>query len=178
MEELISQLLEANRHLRHDFLNHLQVIWGYIQLDKKNQAIDYIQEVTRYIQGLRELNNIVDDQLAGEISVYVLKIGLNPDFQLSIPETWNVGDTNKERYSKYFQSLFSFLMEDINGERIKVKITILEGETLIEGQILQEGCTIDWSGLINLLEMQKFNIIKEEDGNYYRLLVKDQLTNN
>ncbi|NMA02036.1 MAG: hypothetical protein GX923_05665 [Clostridia bacterium] len=174
MENLVSKLLEANRHLRHDFLNHLQVIWGYVQLDKKEQAIDYIQEVTRYIQGLREINKILDDQLAGELSVYILKIGLNPGFQLSVPEKWNVKIAHRNRYSSFFQGLFSFLMEDINEEKVKLKITILTEEILLEGETLKEGDILDWSNFIALLEKEKFNIIKEEDGNYFRLLVKDQ----
>jgi len=175
MENLVSKLLEANRHLRHDFLNHLQVIWGYVQLDKKEHAIDYIQEVTRYIQGLRELNKILDNQLAGELNVYVLKIGLNPGFQLSVPGKWNVEIAHRNRYSSFFQGLFSFLMEDINEERIKLKITIMTGELLLEGEIVKEGHTLDWTKFIDLLEKEKFSIIKEEEGNYFRLLVKDQL---
>lgn len=175
MENLVSKLLEANRHLRHDYLNHLQVIWGYIQLNKKEQAVDYIQCITRYIQGLSELNNILDNQLAGEINVYVIKIGLNPGFQISIPEEWDIEMAQRERYSSFFQGLFSFLMEDIIMKRIKMKITILRGELLLEGQSLEEGYILNWTKLINVSEGKDFNIIKEEDGNYFRLLVKDPL---
>jgi hypothetical protein len=65
-------------------------------------------------------------------------------------------------------------MEDINEEKVKLKITILTEEILLEGETLKEGDILDWSNFIALLEKEKFNIIKEEDGNYFRLLVKDQ----
>jgi sensor histidine kinase regulating citrate/malate metabolism len=35
---------------RHDFLNHLQVIMGFLQLNKKDEAIDYIKRTSESLQ--------------------------------------------------------------------------------------------------------------------------------
>ena len=39
-------ILEVFREQRHDFINHLQVISGYLQLQKQEIARDYIQKVS------------------------------------------------------------------------------------------------------------------------------------
>lgn len=41
----MGDLLEVLRVQRHDFLNHLQVILGYLQLKKFDRAQDYLKEV-------------------------------------------------------------------------------------------------------------------------------------
>jgi len=82
VEQLLAALLEANRHQRHDFLNHLQVVWGYLKLNKPDRAIEYIKEVTTYFQGLRDLNNISSAELAANVSSKVIYLGLNKCFTL------------------------------------------------------------------------------------------------
>ncbi|MDA8235285.1 MAG: Spo0B domain-containing protein [Clostridia bacterium] len=45
----MKELMEVLRVQKHDFLNHLQVISGYLQLDKAEKARDYIQQVSHEI---------------------------------------------------------------------------------------------------------------------------------
>jgi|GEM_PF-784091 len=46
----LSDLLNLLRVQRHDFLNHLQVISGFLQLGKADRAIDYIRQISGDIQ--------------------------------------------------------------------------------------------------------------------------------
>jgi len=45
-EVLTRELLSAIRAQRHEFLNHLQVIMGLVQLGKKEEAVAYIKEIS------------------------------------------------------------------------------------------------------------------------------------
>jgi len=45
----MKELIEVLRVQKHDFLNHLQVISGYLQLNKTERAKDYIQQVSQEI---------------------------------------------------------------------------------------------------------------------------------
>lgn len=43
-EEKIDHILTLSKVYRHDTLNSMQIVWGWIQLDKPEKAIDYIKE--------------------------------------------------------------------------------------------------------------------------------------
>ena len=46
----LESLMEYISSQRHDFLNHLQVIMGFLQLNKKDEAIDYIKRSSEALQ--------------------------------------------------------------------------------------------------------------------------------
>jgi hypothetical protein len=50
--------------MRHDFLNHLQVISGYLQLNKKERAGEYIREVTHNLQRLSKVVHLKVPEMA------------------------------------------------------------------------------------------------------------------
>ncbi|MBC7335489.1 MAG: Spo0B domain-containing protein [Clostridia bacterium] len=50
--EELATCLEIMRRQRHDFLNHLQVLSGLLQLHRPEQALNYIKEVTQELEQL------------------------------------------------------------------------------------------------------------------------------
>lgn len=66
--ELSEQNLRIMRCHRHDFLNHLQVILGYMQLGRIQPAIDYIKGINEEMHGIR----IISGLSMPEISVLLL----------------------------------------------------------------------------------------------------------
>lgn len=128
MKEILESLLEANRHQRHDFLNHLQVIWGYIKLNKKERAVEYIQELTDYLQTLRELNRIAPVPLAADISAKVLSIGLNKNFNISIPEEWEIEEKNFPLIVSFFNEFWEKLVSKAINEDKLVNIKLTKGK--------------------------------------------------
>jgi len=50
--------------MRHDFLNHLQVISGYVQLNKTERAREYIREVTGNLQRLSKVVHLKVPEMA------------------------------------------------------------------------------------------------------------------
>jgi len=57
-QELTEQNLRLLRCQRHDFLNHLQVVSGYIQMGKGNKASKYIQEINQNLRGIRVISGL------------------------------------------------------------------------------------------------------------------------
>ena len=57
-QELTEQNLRLLRCQRHDFLNHLQVVSGYIQMGKANKATKYIQEINQSLRGVRVISGL------------------------------------------------------------------------------------------------------------------------
>lgn len=50
--------------LRHDFLNHLQVISGLVQLNKTDRVKDYIQQVSLEMERLSKISRLVVSEVA------------------------------------------------------------------------------------------------------------------
>lgn len=41
------EIVKYIRELRHDYMNHIQVIWGYLQLQRQQDALQYISELNK-----------------------------------------------------------------------------------------------------------------------------------
>lgn len=50
--------LKLMRMQRHDFLNYLQVIYGYIQINKSKEVINYIKDINKHIIILSSIYNL------------------------------------------------------------------------------------------------------------------------
>lgn len=57
-------LIDLLRSNRHDFANHLQVIMGFIQLNKSSCAIDYIKEVNGQLASQTIISNLKNQGIA------------------------------------------------------------------------------------------------------------------
>jgi len=53
-----TKFLEVIRAQRHDFINHLQVISGYLQLDKKETALSYIEQLSKELVKEGRINRV------------------------------------------------------------------------------------------------------------------------
>ncbi|SFR08270.1 Sensor_kinase_SpoOB-type, alpha-helical domain [Desulfoscipio geothermicus DSM 3669] len=60
----MARMLELLSLQRHDFLNHLQVISGLLQLNKEDRAREYIREVTRDIVRLSRVVHLKVPEVA------------------------------------------------------------------------------------------------------------------
>ncbi|MDK2824389.1 MAG: hypothetical protein PWP71_2307 [Clostridia bacterium] len=134
VDQLLNELLKTNRHQRHDFLNHLQVIWGFLKLNKNDKAIEYIQEVSNHLQSLRQLNNIASTELAADISAKVLSLGFNEGFKISIPEVWYIEDKNIPKVRSFFNEIWERLINKVMMEKANIVISFLNGKIIIDMQ--------------------------------------------
>ncbi|WP_018085758.1 Spo0B domain-containing protein [Desulfurispora thermophila] len=63
------KMLELLSVLRHDFLNHLQVISGLLQLNKPERVMDYIKEVSYSIASLSKVVHLKNSEAAAAMLV-------------------------------------------------------------------------------------------------------------
>jgi hypothetical protein len=162
VKELLEDLLEANRHQRHDFLNHLQVIWGFLKIKKEERAIGYMQDVTEHLQSLRELNNINNKQLAAVLTAKALNLGLIKGFRISVPEPWDTKDENIPKVTDFLNVFWARLVPFIIGNDINSKLVFTQGKIILDVHNSkvdfpwQDFCVIgDKYGIKNQLEGNK-----------------------
>jgi len=65
----MKELLEVLRVQRHDFMNHLQIISGMIQLNKTDRAFRYIQELAREMSEAGKITALKKPEAAAALLV-------------------------------------------------------------------------------------------------------------
>ncbi|MGI6552124.1 MAG: Spo0B domain-containing protein [Bacillota bacterium] len=66
-DDLLTAVCELIRVQKHDILNHLQVIAGYLQMNKMEKARDYLQETIKGNNGKR-FSDAFTKAIAGPVS--------------------------------------------------------------------------------------------------------------
>lgn len=94
-EKIQNELSQNTIHLlrchRHDFLNHLQVILGYIQLNKTKKAEAYIKNINQEVSDIRVISQIQLPEVAVLLytkkeEAYRANIKLSFDFETDLSE--------------------------------------------------------------------------------------------
>lgn len=78
----MQDLLDILRIQRHDFMNHLQVISGLLQLKKPDRALEYINEVAEKLKKVSVISRISSAEIAmavlrADVAAHRLGIPLN-----------------------------------------------------------------------------------------------------
>lgn len=85
----LTQALAALRSQRHGFLNHLQVIAGWLQLGKSERALQYLQRVAARMeaqgQALRSLDDPATELLLLEMELLAEPAGVALVWQIAGP---------------------------------------------------------------------------------------------
>ena len=111
-EDLINELL---KEARHDFLNELQLIYGYIRLNKPEKAIDTINRISessRIFSKLSKLNCL-------ELYILLTKkyndakiLGLNINYEVDIySERRNIVDVSTINALKFIKEFMEFILQ-------------------------------------------------------------------
>ncbi len=80
-------IIEQMRLQRHDFMNYLQVIYGYIQINKPHEAISYIKNLNKYMAAASRVFNLECDEFAvifGEFANKCLAHGIELQLDIGI----------------------------------------------------------------------------------------------
>lgn len=95
MEDLLNLL----RVQRHDFMNHLQVVSGYIQLDKCEQAKEYIGQVSLELQKTGQIFKIGDFELILQLLLSV-QSGFEKQVEFSVDLEENISGVKVSKGAK------------------------------------------------------------------------------
>lgn len=82
-EPILDDVLNLIRDQKHDFLNHLQVIMGNLQLDKKEKALDYLRQTTSSLLEAGPLTKL-DNARLSIMLMKILQNGKNAGLDLVI----------------------------------------------------------------------------------------------
>lgn len=64
MSALLDEAVAQMRQQRHDFMNDLQVVYGYLQLQKPEHAVQYIEKINHRMQLLSSFHSIPSNELS------------------------------------------------------------------------------------------------------------------
>ncbi len=125
----LEKLLEVIQVQRHDFLNHLQVISGFLQLNRFEQAQVYIKEISREMAVSSKTSRIENPEVTAalltglnEASKYQIMIDVEVDSSLAdcaVPGSV-LGVALENCFSSFFEVLSS---PDIKDKIIEVLFT-------------------------------------------------------
>ncbi|WDC83881.1 Spo0B domain-containing protein [Caloramator sp. mosi_1] len=105
----IQWYLNQIRKQRHDFMNYLQVIYGYLQINKPNEALNYIKKLNTKMYMLSQLYNLENSYLSliiHDIITTVEKCGL--DWQLKNIKSYITEEELSKNINKYIEGLEDF----------------------------------------------------------------------
>lgn len=131
----IKGLLEVIQVQRHDFLNHLQVISGLLQLNKGERVRDYIQQVCGEYERLSKITRLKSPEVkavlliaSNEASKY--QVDLLFDIQTNMASLAVSGEVVAAALNRCIAQALKFLAPPEVTDR-RMKLTISEGEKKI-----------------------------------------------
>lgn len=142
-EALTGELLSVIRAQRHEFLNHLQVIMGLVQLGKREEAVAYIKEISAAIMESGRATHLPWPELAAAMVLGEKKVkesggryqfGLNcslENFPIGPPETVEVISEVYDVFCQFFQK------HQVDGGGINVEVTEEKGAYAIRFTLQQ-----------------------------------------
>lgn len=103
------------RSQRHDFMNYLQIIYGYLQMDRREKAMDYIMRINRRMLLDGKLGSLEDRGLYLAISSFVDECYKhNVEAELCCNEPYISYGINTENIKKAVED-FSLAAEAMGG---------------------------------------------------------------
>lgn len=130
---LIGELLEAYRLQRHDFLNHWQVVTGYLQLNHAEKALQYIRTMLPEFEA-EQLAGLIPEKSASAC-ILTLIVKLHKEgipLELKLAKEWN----KEEFWSKYWreeylQALYGYTSEclelSLHSQELPLKTVLTLG---------------------------------------------------
>lgn len=98
--------IQILRKQRHDFMNHIQIIYGYLQLQREDMAVKYIQKLSRHNETISELYSLGDTILAFCIE---RNIKLLFDRSIKIKLELELGRLNQKLTEKNYKEYFNVI---------------------------------------------------------------------
>jgi len=113
------------RRERHDFLNHLQILRGFLQLGKYEKVIEYIDRVSESIHHLQEYFRLFDEQTALKLTdIYYLLESVEVKFSIvGLPGEKYIRDIGQKIEQIVFEN-WEYLRQP--GVKKEVKVSLGE----------------------------------------------------
>lgn len=129
-EDLLKKMLEVHRMQRHDFMNYLQIIYGYLQLGNPEKAKEYLLNAVESVQSCGQLSKISLPFLQSFLiwcvtqfnnSHHVFEVVLN-----GIGSEWQDVD---EELTLILRELLSSVQDSLSNNDLKCKLSFLDNSS-------------------------------------------------
>lgn len=95
------------RAQRHDFVNHIQVIWGYLQLNRPDQAGIYINELNNKLDIMGRVYKLDNPRLS-----LLLFNNMRKAYKSGISVDFDADVESMEEYNRYFDGVLLSILEN------------------------------------------------------------------
>lgn len=124
--------------MRHDYLNHLQIISGYLQLGQPEKVREYVRKVSQSLQRFNQLSRIEAPFLQSLFLYYLVTLGENDCFNLEVKGKINIGKEDDEGLTRLIGEIISPYSDNILNSLVKCRL-VIESASLIRISLCREG---------------------------------------
>ncbi|MGI6606457.1 MAG: Spo0B domain-containing protein [Peptococcia bacterium] len=117
-QSLLIKMLDVQKNMRHDIMNDIQVIYGYLQLNHPEKAMKYSQQAVKRMQGYQQLGRIPLPLLQSFLTWFVSQFSNdgNAPLEINLSGDWNYWQTEDEELTQLFMALLCSVQEGfLNG---------------------------------------------------------------
>lgn len=128
MEEL-ELFINKFRVQRHDFMNILQIVSGYIQLDREEEALKYINNISEMNESISSLYSLGDKYFAFALELCFTEIDFKNkkiNFEVEVLEFKHI--YFKKDFQKKYMVLKTLIMDILKKESENIFIYIYEDD--------------------------------------------------
>lgn len=125
--EDIQELIQNIRAQRHDFINHLQTVYGLLQMNRPDSAQDYLAEVVREARTSAQLVNLKQPEIGALIQRKVNQAAVQEiSFNLSIQSDLRAIPLRPYQLNRVLGNLIDNAFEAVMGLEPKERFVKLE----------------------------------------------------
>jgi hypothetical protein len=162
-EDLLKKMLEVQKNMRHDIMNDIQVIYGYLQLRHPEKAMKYSIKAVERLQRYSQLGKIPLPFLQCFLTWFVSQLnndGHDP-FEFVLTGDWSNWRDEDQELTQLLMELFCSVQESLLNNTLQCKFSFTE-----QGQdycLLFKGSEERMQQLNNFnFSSEKLSLVKKE----------------
>lgn len=138
----IEKFISEFRRERHDFMNCMQIIYGYLQLDNTKEAIRYINKIIGQNKDISSLY-VLEDQYFGFCMEKVMKKLCQKEIEVDLDV--EIDKFYKENFKNYYnkkEELINNIISDIENNKLKLVYIYIFEDELGQSMMIADGESI------------------------------------
>ncbi|QNB45066.1 hypothetical protein BR63_01240 [Thermanaerosceptrum fracticalcis] len=123
--DYLEKLLEAQKIIRHDCMNHFQVVHGYLQIGRPETAREYLMKATKSFQRYSVLGKICLPQLQAYLTWALASLGEQGDFlTIQVEDSLEAWKEDDGEVAEVISALFEPLLKDLPQQQVQCQMLI------------------------------------------------------
>jgi hypothetical protein len=129
--EILHKMIVAHRYLRHDFMNDLQVVSGYLQIGQAEKALIYTKKLASSMEVFNPLAKLTLPLLQSYFLSYITLLSSNREyFTIIIDGDMSSWQEDEYYLTRFMKDLFDPLYESIIERDLEIKMKILKSHEI------------------------------------------------